>query len=148
MISHRDRVIAFLRDKKQRKSGPDDEVVPSTQIFLLGGNPLPIRAAAEALSPKVLILVATPQTKDLVHILNLQLTRVITDLTLRTVQLPNHHDREKLEDGLNLLLKDLKLQQQPIGLNYTGGTKTMAVNARLWWEARQAPHSKPQFHCS
>lgn len=146
-ISHRDKVVAFLR-KTVQATGQADAIVPSNQIFLLGGNPLPIRAAAEALSPKVLILVATPQTGELVHILHPQLTRVIPGLTLRTVQLPNHHDRGKLEEGLDLLLKDLKLQQQPIGLHYTGGTKTMAVNARLWWEARQAPHPKPQFHCS
>ncbi len=96
--------------------------MPSTQIFLLGGNPLPIRVAAEALSPKVLILVATPQTKDLVSDPESSAHQnLIPDLTLRTVQLPNHHDRGKLEDGLNLLLDDLKLQQQPIGLNYPGG---------------------------
>ncbi len=136
-ISHRDNLIAFLR-RTEQATGLDDDVVPPIQIFLLGGNPLPIRVAAAALSPAVLILVATPQTQDLVHALGSQLKKVIPGLTLRTVQLPNHHDRGKLEEGLNRELADLKLQQQPIGLNYTGGTKTMAVNARLWWEARQA----------
>ncbi len=151
-ISHRDNLIAFLR-RTEQATGLDDDVVPPIQIFLLGGNPLPIRVAAAALSPSVLILVATPQTHDLVSALGSQLKKVIPGLTLRTVQLPNHHDRGKLEEGLNRELADLKLQQQPIGLNYTGGTKTMAVNARLWWEARQARQSRnadrnTQFHCT
>ncbi|HNN53639.1 MAG TPA: hypothetical protein PKO07_21585 [Pseudomonadota bacterium] len=142
---HRKTIVEFLRSG-MKATGMADEIVPPCQVLLLGGNPLPILVAATVLAPKNLILVATEQTSDFVKPLVEQIKTAVPGVTIRTVELTRPHDASDLQSKLDQVLFDLKLGDKPVGLHYTGGTKTMAVNARMWWEARKV--RKERYHCT
>lgn len=109
--------------------GADDELVPRHQIFLVGGNPLPLLLAAEVLAPTWLCLLASPESARLVEPLQTALSKRLQKTRLLVRVLQDAHAPQAMRDVLAALRRDEGLGPTALGLHYSGGTKTMGQNA-------------------
>jgi hypothetical protein len=126
----RQSVEAFLR-----KHTTEEARVPRHQLVLLGGNPLPVRVAAEALGAEVVHLAFTPEVADQVAPLDAQLR----DLGVSVQPWPL--ERASHAEEVWALVRRVResLGREPLGLHYTGGTKVMAAEAVQAWAETQSP---------
>ncbi len=98
-------------------------------ILLVGTNPLPNYVVAQFLKDETakIFLVHTDTTREIAH----GLRNVLSDKeTICLVELESEWDASKIGRNLGKMIKrspDLKLH-----LNYTGGTKAMAVHVYQW----------------
>ncbi len=146
-VRFRTRLLEFLRKIGLR--GTDDDLVPRSQIMLLGGNPLPIRVAAHALEPTTLILITTPQvgSATLTALYN-QLERVLPDCRIEVRTLEHAFWRDEIFRVLKAATSELLSSGRPIGLHYTGGTKVMAAQSLAWWNENHPAEPRPIYRCT
>jgi hypothetical protein len=105
------------------KTQPDD------LILLVGSNPLPNYLAARHLGPKRVHLLFTKETRDVRR----RLSECLSDSSIEILdkaeyQLEDAADASKIRKATAHLPKNA-------GLNYTGGTKTMATHVHAQWLA-------------
>lgn len=105
-------------------------------FLLIGTNPLPNYVAAKLLWDRdeenaKLFFVYTKDTKKYVDTLISELALKVCD-NLVLIDVVDESDTKKIYDGVCAEVQKLKenaVNDKKIGLNYTGGTKTMAVHA-------------------
>lgn len=153
----RARLLRHLRDK-EGLTGTDDALVPEHQLFLLGGNPLPILISILALEPQVAHVLSTPEVKqETLDALEAALqARVAQNPSRAPIRLQRYAPcsavaRAELRSRLDQVRS--AAGTSPLGLNYTGGTKVMAAQALVWWQEDairgQAPDlALPLHRCS
>ena len=109
---------------------------PQTLVVLCGGNPMPLLLAVMTICPQDVVLLHSPQTKFTAEIL----ADVIKNrgLGIKVSLLP-------IEDSTDAgsVLQALASIDRPWRLDYTGGTKAMAAQARLAFEKSRSP--QPQW---
>jgi len=100
-------------------------------FLLVGGNPLPNYVSAQlmAKSNAVIFLLATQGTAGIAQRLETKLQQVMSQASIQRKTIPEVGGFE-IEDALMKILEQekKKLEGRRIGLNYTGGTKDMAVH--------------------
>jgi hypothetical protein len=112
--------------------------IPEVQVVLLGGNPLPIRLSVQALRPRRVLCVTTPEIAGATR-KALKNWADSAEIDWDFYEIAAAGRATDVASGLETASNDPKyflLTDEPVGLNYTGGTKAMAVGARLWWERR------------
>ena len=109
---------------------------PQTLVVLCGGNPMPLLLAAMTLCPQEAVLLHSPQTRVTAEIL----ADVIKNrgLGIKVTFLP-------IDDSTDArsVFQILATIDRPWRLDYTGGTKAMAAQARLAFEKSLSP--QPQW---
>jgi hypothetical protein len=111
--------------------------IPKHQIFLLGGNPLPIRVALEALSPSHVLCVTTDAAGGEAEGA-LRRWCEVRGIDWRVKHVVRAGHATDTERALNEAVAETGWLRDdvPVGLHYSGGTKAMATAARLWWHVR------------
>ena len=123
----REGFLGFLREHGQ--TGSDDELVPPRQLFLVGGNPLPLRLAAAVLAPSWLCLIASPQSAGLLAALEESLRALLPDAHVLIRVLESAHHPRAMKELIAHLRTEKQVGDAALGLHYSGGTKTMGQNA-------------------
>jgi hypothetical protein len=132
MTYHRNRILDFLRN--QGVPGTDEYLVPLHQIMLLGGNPMPVRIALEALRPERAVILTTREAENTIPFIRDQTKKFGVQITVRKLDSPR--DQSEIFKVVREIIKELQsgYQNRPVGLHYTGGTKSMAAHAlTTWW---------------
>lgn len=138
-------------------SKTDSDLVPTHQVVLVGGNPLPVVVAARALAPERLYLLGTAEvlqrsTLD-------EIRRILgAAVDVREVLIANSASEEISEQYTKACI-DLSRREAkapiPVGLHYTGGTKAMVAGAvraaveadlRHHWITYLAAEPHPELH--
>ncbi len=104
------------------------DTIPKYQIILVGSNPLPAYVAVHMLQPaEVVFLVGT---KGQSHQIAQRIQEVVRDegitSDVRTLELGSANSFLDIDELMNQLSKSIDLKVA--GINYTGGTKMMAVH--------------------
>jgi hypothetical protein len=127
----RGNALKWIRGQNIR--GTDNELIPENQIFLLGGNPLPIRVACDVLQPKRVALILTP---DLIVQSTEELEKQLkSSAGIKSIErfITSHWDHKDILDAMEKAFLSFN-QNEPVGLHFTGGTKIMSSEARVWFE--------------
>ncbi len=142
MTEFRRKIIDFLRSNGL--PGKDEDLLPEHQVFLLGGNPLPIRIALEALCPLKATVLATRETIDSYY----RIEQQKPDRTsMEPVILEDSSSRENIIIKLKPLIENNLMSGRPVGIHYTGGKKTMAAHSlTLFQEIHTTKQLDVPFH--
>jgi hypothetical protein len=104
--------------------------LPSTALFLVGTNPLPVYVAAKALRPNKIFLLGTTSVTPIMECLEKCIkNETNANIISATCNPANSIDIRK--QTANLLLKQTDKQ---VWLFYTAGTKAMAVHSHEEWK--------------
>ena len=98
-------------------------------FLLVGGNPLPNYVSAQlmARANADIHLLATPDTQEVAKRLEKKLQQIMPQVTYFRDTVPETGGYEIVQE-LGRILREAKIGSRRIGLNYTGGTKAMAVH--------------------
>lgn len=140
--------LAWLRDDR-RLAGEDEELSPSRQIFLLGGNPLPVRVSAAVLRPRHAVIVSTRDAaSEIRDALRVQMIERCGVEHVDWVWLEAPHGRWQASAIRSAMQQAWGLLQAgpagegPVGLNYTGGTKPMVRHACAWMDEKSGERAR------
>lgn len=97
-------------------------------ILLMGSNPLPNYIAARVLNPKEIVFFYSDNTKQYCDFLKNELHKVNSNIKMEKRE---KIDPSKAVDIRERVLSHIAGNIEKWHLNYTGGTKVMAANARL-----------------
>jgi len=110
-----------------------------TLILLVGSNPLPNYITARILEPKNVVLLYTPQTKDVAQYLESNFREISID-----VLPPFAVDGADPRSTRDVLMR-VEVDNPKTFLNYTGGTKVMAAHARMAFRERGGSDSQASY---
>ncbi|MEX1257405.1 MAG: hypothetical protein WEG36_07295 [Gemmatimonadota bacterium] len=117
------------------------------QVILVGSNPLPCLVAALALAPRKVSLVATKQmARPGVSGATPLLTHLVNALTENgfEVEIAREIGDSASPDEVRKAMRSVS-ELRSTGLNYTGGTKSMAVHAYAEWIASGADPTQASY---
>lgn len=100
-------------------------------FLLVGGNPLPNYVSAQLMAKEhgAIYLLATPGTEEVAKRLKCKLKQAMREAQIEIASplMPEVGGFE-IEQALTDILRQVKIGNRRVGLNYTGGTKDMAVH--------------------
>ncbi len=112
----------------------------SLLVLLVGANPLPTYLSACALRPARVALLYTEETIDAKDRLKKQLRAAMgKEYSIKYFLVEYATDATAVECALDKLGSSSgtnNLEKDRLWLNYTGGTKVMAIHARMWFERK------------
>jgi hypothetical protein len=100
---------------------------PQILVVLCGGNPMPLLLAVMTICPQDVVLLHSPQTKKTAEILSDVVKNRGLGINVSLLPINDSTDARSV-------LRALSTIDQPWRLDYTGGTKAMAAQARLAFE--------------
>ncbi len=109
---------------------------PQKLVLLCGGNPLPLLLATMTLEPKSVVLVHTSQTREVAERVSDAVRERGLGIGVEMLPLSDGSDAQSIR-------RDLQGVLGPWKLDYTGGTKAMATQARLVFGTM--PFGRPQW---
>lgn len=128
----RDRIVTFLRERGVL--GDADHLVPTKQIITLGGNPLPVRVALEALQPKQVAIIATETVWHTAGpALQKQYVGEREDRKLERVLIGEAWHTKEVRAAC-VEARGLLGGGDDFGLHYTAGTKVMSAETSVWFQ--------------
>ncbi len=98
-------------------------------IVTVGSSPLPVVVSVLYLEPTRVFLVYTPDVSRVVRRVCDHLGRKLPGCERNLVEIPDHRSAARI----HARLEGLKASCPSSGLNYTGGTKLMAVHTHRFW---------------
>lgn len=101
-------------------------------IVTVGSNPLPVAISILALKPKCVYLVHTPDVVKIVDRVSALLHDKLDGCETRPVLVREHRSATEIRKAL----ENLKVVDGSTSINYTGGTKLMAVHSRAFWKEK------------
>lgn len=107
-------------------------------ILLVGSNPLPNYLSACALKPRRIVLVHSKETEPACRRLKSALENALSGVAIEPCFVDEATSAEQVQRAIAPLLQ----RGQPVWLNYTGGTKVMAVHARMAFHSVYAEDGK------
>jgi hypothetical protein len=106
--------------------------MPNTLIVTVGSSPLPVVVSIMHLRPSIVHLVHTPDVVQVVRRICEHLKRKLPDCCPKLIEVQEHRSAVGIRKRLEAEEK-LRGHWAECGLNYTGGTKLMAVHTHAFW---------------
>lgn len=103
-------------------------------IITVGSSPLPVIVSILALKPSVVQFIYTPDVQEVVNRICNLLKDKLQDCKHKFISLPEHFSSNSIVETLNNQIKE---SCEEYSLNYTGGTKLMAVHTYAFWREKR-----------